>query len=419
MAVLTTIYMARKPLEGTVASNALKHGTGSLNIDGTRLGNTTELHSSRPRADRTTFIKGFVKGTETVKKAHGRWPANVIIQHQPGCKLVGTHVEDFTINVYSDATKGNFSSYTDEDDERPDYEAESSGQVVDEWECVEGCPCADIEQQAGGSRYFKQVRAEENMSIPSELVEYLCNMMGAPGLPGIYWAELTDERLAATPDDSLTGLLTVGEPTPDQAVEIMRVLMPGAHLMLAAPEERPTGHVGACRVEDAGFEIRDCILWVREPGRFHYVAKAARREREAGCGHLKGKAGHEAVDRKEGSAGVTNPRAGAGRTAKHIKNHHPTVKPISIMERLLADVSSEATVLDPFMGSGTTGIACTRTGHSFVGIEREPEFLEIADARIRHWDNAVQGWIGAEIISDHEPPEDGGKKALDLDDIFA
>ena len=64
---------------------------------------------------------------------------------------------------------------------------------------------------------------------------------------------------------------------------------------------------------------------------------------------------------------------------------HPTVKPISIMEWCLTLVAREGTVvLDPFMGSGTTGIAAVRCKVNFVGIEREEEYLRIAEARIRH-----------------------------------
>ena len=41
-------------------------------------------------------------------------------------------------------------------------------------------------------------------------------------------------------------------------------------------------------------------------------------------------------------------------------------------------------VLDPFMGSGTTGVASVKEGFSFIGVEREPEYITIAEARIRH-----------------------------------
>jgi len=187
--------------------------------------------------------------------------------------------------------------------------------------------------------------------------------------------------------------------------------------MLAAPEERPTGHIGACTIEDEGFEIRDAILVVREGGKIHYVPKAARSEREAGCGHLDGKAGFEAVERKEGSAGVDNPRAGAGRTANQVKNFHPTVKSLGVMVKLLDDPfipQGGLPVLDPFLGSGTTAVACRMTGHSCVGIEREREYLEIADARVRHWDSENQGWVGGVSIESDVAPAAEPEKAEEI-----
>lgn len=59
---------------------------------------------------------------------------------------------------------------------------------------------------------------------------------------------------------------------------------------------------------------------------------------------------------------------------------HPTQKPIALMERLL--LPEFETVLDPFMGSGTTGVACVNLGRTFIGIEREPKYFEIACRRI-------------------------------------
>ena len=82
---------------------------------------------------------------------------------------------------------------------------------------------------------------------------------------------------------------------------------------------------------------------------------------------------------------------------------HNTVKPVEIMVKLLGDVPKDALVLDPFLGSGTTGVACLQTGHSFIGIEREAEYLEVCDARIRYWNQAESGWTGAEIVSDAAP----------------
>lgn len=80
---------------------------------------------------------------------------------------------------------------------------------------------------------------------------------------------------------------------------------------------------------------------------------------------------------------------------------HNTVKPKAVMERLLMDVPKDrGPVVDPFLGSGTTGIACVATGHDFIGIEREREYMQIADARIRHWATKIAGWNAPEVVSD-------------------
>jgi DNA modification methylase len=60
---------------------------------------------------------------------------------------------------------------------------------------------------------------------------------------------------------------------------------------------------------------------------------------------------------------------------------HPTQKPIRLMERLIRKLIAD-TILDPFMGSGTTGVACMNLGRSFIGIEREPKYFDIACRRI-------------------------------------
>ena len=65
------------------------------------------------------------------------------------------------------------------------------------------------------------------------------------------------------------------------------------------------------------------------------------------------------------------------------KNNHPTVKPIELMKYLCRLVTPKGgTVLDPFMGSGSTGMAAKDEGFEFIGIEKEKEYFEIAEQRI-------------------------------------
>lgn len=120
-----------------------------------------------------------------------------------------------------------------------------------------------------------------------------------------------------------------------------------------------------------------------EAARFFYCAKASRSDREEGCDELPPRTGAEAVEREEGSAGTHSPRAGAGRTASTVQNHHPTVKPTDLMRYLVRMVTPPGgTVLDPFMGSGSTGKAATLEGFNFIGIEMNEDYLAIAQARI-------------------------------------
>lgn len=65
-------------------------------------------------------------------------------------------------------------------------------------------------------------------------------------------------------------------------------------------------------------------------------------------------------------------------------DNHPNEKPVGLMERLVSKLFADCTAIcDPMMGSGTTGVACIKTGRKFIGIEIEPKYFEIACERIR------------------------------------
>lgn len=115
--------------------------------------------------------------------------------------------------------------------------------------------------------------------------------------------------------------------------------------------------------------------------RFYFVAKPSRAERDFGCDALPVRSAGECTDRKDGSAGLT-PYAGAGRSGGG-RNFHPTVKPVALMQWLVRLITPPGgTVVDPFLGSGTTGMACVLEERQFIGIEQEEDYLPLPDARI-------------------------------------
>lgn len=120
--------------------------------------------------------------------------------------------------------------------------------------------------------------------------------------------------------------------------------------------------------------------------RFFYVAKASKSERNFGL------TGFE--EKTSGSLNFRNPKSSGrsedapsvekmgGLTEKRT-NFHPTVKPVKLMQYLVRMITPpNGTVLDPFSGSGTTGVACKIDGFNFVGLELSEEYAKIAQARI-------------------------------------
>ena len=115
-----------------------------------------------------------------------------------------------------------------------------------------------------------------------------------------------------------------------------------------------------------------------EPARFFYCAKASKRDRNEGLDGFEAKRDHDG--RADGGVDGDNPR---NRTNNAKLNHHPTVKPTTLMQYLVRLVTPpNGIVLDPFMGSGSTGKACAYEGFDFIGIDQSAEYVAIAQARI-------------------------------------
>jgi len=169
---MKVIHVVRKPLEGTVAQNSLKHGTGTLNIDRSRVHRDADDIAGWASTGTvgTQAAKGYL-GTSTFRirertpedvqevLSKGRWPANLILEHKPGCQKVGTKrfagtsgsaskpgVAVRRSGVHSEAgghqTVGREQPRTGHAD--PDGK-----ETVDAWECVPGCPVAALDEQSG------------------------------------------------------------------------------------------------------------------------------------------------------------------------------------------------------------------------------------------------------------------------------
>ena len=105
--------------------------------------------------------------------------------------------------------------------------------------------------------------------------------------------------------------------------------------------------------------------------RFFYVAKAGRAERNFG------------LDGFNTEVAGTGALRDGGRESKPRANTHPTVKPVDLMRYLIRLVTPKGgTVLDPFLGSGTTAVAAIEEGVAWIGCEREDEYLDIIRARV-------------------------------------
>ena len=134
------------------------------------------------------------------------------------------------------------------------------------------------------------------------------------------------------------------------------------------------GRFPANLIHDGSDEVLE--LFPNNAARFFYTAKASKSERNMGCDELE----------KRSNMRVNAPRQNEeAKYASKPKNFHPTVKPVSLMKYLIKLVSREdATILDPFIGSGTTAVACERLNRKWIGIEKEREYYNIAVKRIEN-----------------------------------
>ena len=128
-------------------------------------------------------------------------------------------------------------------------------------------------------------------------------------------------------------------------------------------------------------------LW----SRFFYCAKASKSERNAGCEGLEEKGNPYASMGINTDEGIINRGRNPDNQSRKQQNHHPTVKPLKLMEYLIKLIMppKDGLILDPFAGSGTTLVAAKKLGFNAVGIEREEEYCQIIAKRIDNIKNEI------------------------------
>ena len=152
------IVLARKPLQQgmTIAENVLEHGTGGINIDATRIGETGARFNGR-NVDSDIFGKyGVDKPKEDYNK--GRFPANIVLQHSDGCECIGTKKVKGSNCKPSDIGKGREGTFTHgilgetKSKVSVSHTDEEGFEEVEEWKCVSNCPIRILDEQSGVSR---------------------------------------------------------------------------------------------------------------------------------------------------------------------------------------------------------------------------------------------------------------------------
>lgn len=318
--------LCRKPiLEKTVAKNVIKHGTGGINIDASRIGSDL-VPSKKALGDIYAAFKGKPQGEYLPwTYTQGRFPANLLLSHNEDCVEVGMKKVK-AIKGGNSTNIGNnvYGKYEAELDSKPCGFGDADGtETISAFECTPGCAVAMLDAQS------------------------LSGGMHSAGKARNGGAKQTN-------DGSLFG---VGN------------------------------HPGnGTRVGDSG-----------GASRFFYCAKTSKSERNAGCEDLPEKectSKQQNSDMRAHDGVLTNARSEEPKS----KNHHPTVKPQKLMSYLITMITPPGGVcIDPFMGSGSTGVAAVKSGFQFIGIERERDYFDIAEKRIAHG--------GASYAQDHTTVE--------------
>jgi site-specific DNA-methyltransferase (adenine-specific) len=357
------ICVAMKPLDGTFVNNALTWGVAGLNIDGARVEGSKQ--SVPMPAGGTGDIYGFKKGVGRNGKmsdnTQGRFPANLI--HDGSDEVTGLFPNTGKSAGGRIGNKGSALNMMGTDYTAGDPGYGDSGSAARFFYCAKS---SRRERNSGlDSTYTVKYNYDKSIlgglswkDVSTELVQSLRKVTS--DLEAMRWSigESGENITGQCPLDSLSTILTeISKITTSQILDL---------LMLS-----PTSAF-----------IQDANLLMENGGSLAESAESS--------SQLKQNTTRELTELVRGAELVVSQMLSTIKDEgnwKPLTNFHATVKPIELMRYLvrLTKTPTGGIVLDPFMGSGTTGCACELEGREFIGIEMNEEYIEIAEKRIAHW----------------------------------
>lgn len=410
-------WLLRKPLIGTVAANFAEYGTGALNIDACRVG-TGEDKGIWPVTDRERgwSNQGHIGHVET-QSTQGRWPANLL--HDGSEEVLALFPSPHGAGIARAASDGTHRGYHDgvtNFSGAPAMRFGDSGSAARffmtlpfEKECAlcyNTCSKASNNDTENETWKIILARNAEKSGWTSQAISEFIVRVNVIGQANVSLAQ--NARSAGSLCDScamsiavaLAGIKTSAFRSEELGVILASIGSSKSSILLQnlVSFAELWGNIDTIPTTKSLSllfgSVRDAIASSTKKAseeeaaggngqeketlcRLKYCAKASKQERDAGCEGMAAKAAGS-LNMRTDSHSVRNGMNTAARS-----NHHPTVKPIALMEYLVQLASRPgAVVLDPFMGSGTTGIACRNLGRDFIGIEMNEEYMEIAKRRL-------------------------------------
>jgi DNA modification methylase len=364
------IVLARKPLAGTVAGNVLTHGTGALNVDATRIGTESTARKRTPDDFGMVNDDGWQPTPGVNGSDNGRWPANVILDPEAAA-LLDEQTGESTSRIGQ--PRG----------------AESG----DGWGMT--ATGAEYADSGGASRFFycpKADTTERNTGLDG-YVPGNGKMCSCPDrATKTAHPPQRDTGAVTVPDDSDSSTTGSGNrqtglfPTDSKSTTSTRTgqTIGSTTSSSSAPSttSASTPPTTAALTLASGSDAAESAPSSSQP-----TASTTTSARKDGPSTDDAGPATSPKSSRTSSGADSNvcPDCegvirGAGRNPHPLE---PTVKPVALMRWLCRLVTPPGgTILDPFTGSGTTGIAALREGFAFVGIEREAEYASIARARI-------------------------------------